>query len=285
MYPEKIVTVAHPGRPDASRAVEMLRRWAKAHNVKLWVLGLEDPLPLEPDEGTLAVSLGGDGTFLKTARLAAEYDTPILGINLGSLGFLTQTNSEALVSALDQVLAGDFHIEERLRLKAEHKGKCLSALNDVVLSRADVDDFTEVDLYGDGEFISRYPGDGVIVSTPSGSTAYALAAYGPVVCPRLQCITVTPLNAHVVSLRPLVLPAEAEIVAEMRYAGWLVVDGSKTVKLTARDRVTVCRAPHSTWVITLDRHPGFFRLMSEKLGWGRGHLPRGAAAPIVDDSR
>jgi len=275
MYPETIIAVVNRRKPEAPEALEALERWAKAHDVCLRVLSLRDPLPLEPDEGCLAVSLGGDGTFLRCAYLVADYETPILGINVGSLGFLTQTSSQQLPAALDRVLEGEYTLEERLRLEASYGDKKISALNEIVLSRRDIDGFTEVALRWDGEFLSCYPGDGVIIATPSGSTAYSLAAQGPILFPTLDCLIVTPLNVHALGLRPLVLPAEAELVAEMDYPGWLIVDGMKEAELEAGARVRLRRSPHPTRVIAFKDRPGFFKLLAEKLGWGRDHPPRG----------
>jgi len=274
MYPKKILAVVHPRRPEAPAALSELERWAKAHRVRHWAITLKEPLPVEPDEEFLAVSLGGDGTFLRCAQLVAEYETPILGVNVGSLGFLTQTSSRELTRALDQVLAGEYLLEERLRVEARCGERRVSALNEIVLSRRDVDDFTEIVLSWNGEFISRYPGDGLIVAAPSGSTAYALASQGPIIFPTLECLLITPLNVHALGLRPLILPVEAELAAEMRHPGWLIVDGMKELELESGARVLLRRSPHPTRVVALRERPGFFKLLAEKLGWGRDHPPR-----------
>lgn len=270
MFPKEILAVVNWRRSEASEAVEALKGWAKDHDVHAEVISVSEPLPLEPDEGCLAISLGGDGTFLRCAALVAEYGTPILGVNVGSLGFLTQTSSQDLIPALDRVLAGEYTLEERLRLEAEYEGKRISALNDLVLSRSDVDDFTEVELYWGKEFLSRYPGDGVIIATPSGSTAYSLAARGPVVFPTLKCLLVTPLNVHALGLCPLVLPPDVELEAKMRRPGWLIADGLKAFQLPSQARVHIRSSPHPTRIIVLQPRLGFFRLLADKLSWGRG---------------
>jgi NAD+ kinase len=275
MVPRAILAVVNRSRPEAHEAVRSLERWAEAHEVECRVLALRERLPVEPDERFLAVSLGGDGTFLRCAGLVAEHRTPVLGINVGSLGFLTQTNSRELVPALDQVLAGDYTIEERMRVEADCGGLQVSALNEIALVRTDVDDFTEIELTWRGELISRYPGDGVIIAAPSGSTAYSLAAAGPVVFPSLECFLVTPLNVHTFGLRPLILPADAQLMAEMRYPGWLLVDGMKIAKLLPEDRIEIRRSPYPTRLVVLGDGPGFFQLLAGKLCWGVG--PRRAA--------
>ncbi|OGF53267.1 MAG: hypothetical protein A2Z21_01120 [Candidatus Fraserbacteria bacterium RBG_16_55_9] len=268
MFPKKIIAVFHPHKPEVPQAVEALKRWAEAHHIGSWAIPLTEPLPVEPDEEFLAISLGGDGTFLKTAKLVAQYKTPILGINVGSLGFLTQTHSQELIPALDQVFAGEFTLEERLRLEAEYNGQRVSTLNEIVLARTDIHDFTRVDLYWDEEFISRYPGDGVIIATPSGSTAYSLAAHGPIVFPALECMLITPLNVHALGLRPLILPAQAELRAAVHFPCWLIADGIRAAELQSGSRVLIRRSAWSTRAVVLQDHPGFFDLMANKLGWG-----------------
>ena len=273
MQPAQIIAVIHQGRADAPAALDALQHWCERHDVELHTLDLHDQtLPVDPDERTLALSMGGDGTFLRTARLVAPYRTPILGINLGSLGFLTQTGTESLGQALDAVRNDRYTLERRLRLRADIGDQSTSALNDVVISRPDVDTTTAIDLYrGPDTFVGRYPGDGLIVSTPSGSTAYSLACGGPIVEPTLDCITATPLNAHRISLRPLVLSGDVDLRAELRKPGWLVLDGEKRTQLTTGDVVRIRRATPDTRMIVLSDRPGFFELLSKKLGWSWGH--------------
>jgi len=291
-FPKAILAVVYEERPGAAEAVASLRGWAKARDLPLEVVPLRAPFPKEPDEEWLAVSLGGDGTFLHCAYRVAPYGTPVLGVNLGSLGFLTQTGAQELLPALDGVLAGRFRLEERMRLRVRlddstatetkteaksHLQREWSALNEIVLARRDVDDFTEIALRWGEEEIGSYPGDGVIVATPSGSTAYSLAAHGPVLHPALEGMLVTPLNVHTLTLRPLVLPPDAstELLAEMRYPGWLLVDGMKEAELAPGDRVQIDRSPHPTRLVVLEGQRGFFSLLRGKLGWGCGPIRSG----------
>lgn len=273
MRPTQIIAVVHHGRADAPTAIEAVGGWCERHDVALRLMQLGDAeLPVEPDDGTLALSMGGDGTFLHTAQLVAAYRTPILGINLGSLGFLTQTGTESIAPALDQVWHGRIAIEPRLRLQATVRDGADSALNDVVISRPDVNTTTCIDLYRNADtFVGRYPGDGLILSTPSGTTAYSLACGGPIVDPTLASVTVTPLNAHRISLRPLVLPPDVELTAELHRSGWLVLDGEKHAKLEAGAAVRIRRAPIDTQMVVLDDRLGFFDLLSKKLGWSWGY--------------
>lgn len=272
MRPTQIIAVVHRGRTDAPEAVETLRQWCASRDVELALLNLGDAaLPVAPDDATLALSMGGDGTFLHTAHLVAAHGTPILGINLGSLGFLTQTGTASLAQALDQVWHDQFVIEPRLRLQATVNGQASTALNEVVISRPDVDTTTSIDLFrGSETFVGCYPGDGLMLSTPSGTTAYNLACGGPIVDPTLASVTVTPLNAHRFSLRPLVLPPDVELRAELHEAGWLVLDGEKHAQLDPGDAVRIRRAPEDTLMIVLDARLDFFDLLARKLGWSWG---------------
>ena len=268
MFPEQIVAVVYGRRPAAPKVAELLEKWAGENNIPCSCIDFSDELSVTPDQNWLAVSLGGDGTFLRTASLVSEYGTPILGVNVGSLGFLTQTNSDEIERALVQVCSGAFRIEERLRLHVKAGGEEVSALNEVVLSRFDVEDFTEVDLYWDSELVSRYPGDGVMIATPSGSTGYSLAAYGPILYPTVNSILITPLNVHMLGLRPVILPLEAKLRAEMRFPGHLLVDGRKVKELKAGEVIEIEKAEQPTRILIPNEHPNFFDLMADKLGWG-----------------
>ncbi len=169
-YPRAILAVVRRGRPEVTALVEALKRWASAQGVELWTISLDDPLPVDPDPAAfLAVSLGGDGTLLRCARLVAERGTPILGVNVGSLGFLAQTGAEELFKALEAIQGGHYVVEERLRVEVVFRGLTTHALNELTLTRLDVESFVEVELRWGDEPIGTYPGDGVIVATPSGS--------------------------------------------------------------------------------------------------------------------
>lgn len=268
MYPEQIIAVVYTKRAAAPAVAAELEAWCAEKNIQSWIIPHLEELPFLPDENCLAISLGGDGTFLRTAQLVAAYATPILGVNVGSLGFLTQTNSDEMLAALERVIDGKFHLEERLRLQITTGEVDVTGLNEVVLSRLDVDDFTQVDLYWGDEFISRFPGDGVIVATPSGSTAYSLAAYGTIAYPALDTLLITPLNAHALGLRPLILPANTELRGEMQQKGNLVVDGQKIIELETGDQVQIRKSEKPTRIVVPDEKPSFFALLSDKLGWG-----------------
>jgi NAD+ kinase len=221
------------------------------------------------------IVLGGDGTLLATARLLAGRPTPILAVNLGSLGFLTGVTLEDLYPLLELVLAGKQSLDTRKMLLVELKrnGQSVAryrALNDAVLNKAALARIMDFDVSIDGEFIARFKGDGLIISTPTGSTAYSLAAGGPILFPAVDAFVITPICPHTLTNRPLVIPdtCQVEVVVKAgQDVAYLTVDGQVGVDVRGEDRVTVSR---SDSVIHLIRPPerGYFEVLRSKLKWG-----------------
>ena len=221
-------------------------------------------------------TLGGDGTLLRGARFLADRSVPLLGINMGRLGFLTACSGSEFESGVRRFAAGDYITEPRMALKAVaidrqglHRGEWLS-LNDVVLHKDGFARVVKFSVLIDGEAIGTYSADGVIVSTPTGSTGYSLSAGGPVVMPTLDSIVVTPVSPHTLAMRPLVLSPECEVrlKAEDSPEDVLVtVDGQVGTRFTKGESLLVRRASHP---ILLVRFPGntFFSRLRHKLGWG-----------------
>ena len=175
----------------------------------------------------LIISLGGDGTFLSTAK--QFLDTPIVGINLGNMGFLTEIDKNDFYIKIIDILTGNFTIEERFLLETEVQGKKLYALNDMVISRGSLTRLLKMNLYFDDKFVDNYRADGIIISTPTGSTAYSLSAGGPIVDPKLDIILVSPICAHSLHHRPLVISGDTEVkfyVDEDRYM--IMADGQES---------------------------------------------------------
>ncbi len=239
------------------------------------------PLPPRLDEGSvdLLVTLGGDGTLLRGARRVTGKDIPVLGINLGHLGFLTSCSGNHLASAFDQLRAGNFTLDYRVTLDASildkngNPGESLIALNDFVVHSSVAARVSRFDLFvGEGEAndeIGSFSADGVIVSTPTGSTAYSLSAGGPIVAPGVDCILVTPVCPHTLAVRPLVLAADEHVIIRE-------VDPARDLVLTADGQEAVTLAPGSVVVIQtgkvrvpLLRFPGhtFFSTLRRKLNW------------------
>lgn len=223
------------------------------------------------------ITFGGDGTLLRGARLLAGQETPILGVNLGRVGFLTTATRESLDTALEALVAGKYQLERRQVLRAairDAEGEVRStqmSVNDIAIHKGGVARVIRVNVFIQGENVGPYSADGIIVATPTGSTAYSLSAGGPIVVPGVEAIIVTPIAAHTLAVRPLVVPATYRIVIEP-IAGWsddLLVsfDGQTGTTLAPGESVDVCRADHRVCLIRLGDE-GFFGRMRQKLHWG-----------------
>jgi len=232
---------------------------------------LEDPGQLDA-----LLTLGGDGTLLRGARVIAPHAVPILGINLGRLGFLTCCPADALPNALMRFARGDYLVESRMALRAcviDTQGRerqRWTAVNDVVLHKGGVARVVSVRVAANGETIATYAADGVVLSTPTGSTAYSLSAGGPVVYPTLETIVVTPVSAHTLAIRPVILPSSAEVTLQGEDGPeelLVTVDGQVGTTFSIGETLSVRRADGGVLII---RFPGstFFSTLRQKLGWG-----------------
>jgi len=224
----------------------------------------------------LIVVLGGDGTLLAVARALGTRERPILGVNLGTLGFLTETGRDELFPSLAAVLEGRFRVEERMRFDVsvvrdgEELGRFI-ALNDAVISNTALSRMVHLKTYADSAEVTTYHADGLIVATPTGSTAYSLSAGGPLLLPTVEAIVLTPISAHTLSQRPLVLPGtcvvEVRLVDARGGAVQLTVDGQVGRALEKEDLVRVQRCPHpARLLVPPDRNR--FEVMRTKLSWG-----------------
>jgi NAD+ kinase len=227
------------------------------------------------DWADLLVVLGGDGTLLSVARSMGTRDVPILGINLGTLGFLTEVNVEEMIPALDRVLAGDAGIETRMRLEAvvQRDGREVAryqALNDAVIAKSARSRMIDLETFADRLRVTTYHADGLIVSTPTGSTAYSLSAGGPVVQPVIGAFVLTPICPHSLNHRPIVMPADVALEVVIHDRGGevsLTVDGQEWVDLEDGDRVKVHRSPHPVSLVASPFHDRY-EIMRGKLSWG-----------------
>jgi NAD+ kinase len=223
----------------------------------------------------LAIVLGGDGTFLATARALQGRPVPILAMNLGGLGFLTVVTRDELYPALEAVLDGTYRTESRVQIEAElvrHQQRAASflALNDVVLNKAAIARVLDFDVRVDGVFISTYKSDGLIVSTPTGSTAYSLAAGGPVVAPSVGAFIITPICAHTLTNRPIVLSDMTTIEVAVKSEGepaYFTVDGQVGIEVHGEDRVRI-RKSTKTVEIVQPFNKNYFQVLRQKLKWG-----------------
>ncbi len=222
------------------------------------------------------ITLGGDGTLLRGARLLDGAPVPIVGINLGRLGFLTTCSAGELEPVLRQLSTNDYYAEARMALRATavdadgvDRDEWL-ALNDFVVHKGGFARVVRLGLSVNGDSIGTYAADGVIISTPTGSTAYSLSAGGPVVVPTVESILITPISAHALGVRPLVVPAGAKVVLDTSQSAeslLMTVDGQVGTKLIPGEQFVVRRAPDPVLIVRL-QGSSFFELMREKLGWG-----------------
>ena len=224
----------------------------------------------------LLIVLGGDGTLLSIASDAARAEVPVFGVNYGGLGFMTATPRDELESATDAVLRGDYSVSVRQLLRATVDGPQRSepltrdVLNDAVINKIDLARVVELKATVDGEMVSSFVADGLIVCTTTGSTAYSLAAGGPIVMPEVDAIVLTPISPHTLSNRPLVLPGGARVEIELVSRDLQVIltlDGQEGILLNPDDRVSVQRSPHSLRLV----RPGersYFDVLRTKLRWG-----------------
>jgi len=230
------------------------------------------------DEADLLVVFGGDGTMLRVARDIAGSTTPLLGINIGGLGFLTAVPSDEMARALARVWRGEFKYESRALI--EVTGRCQglqiheTALNDIVISRGAISRLIKLDVSVDGERVTRYHGDGLIISSPTGSTAYSLAAGGAIVLPTAEVFALTPICPHTMSNRPLILPLASIIrvqAASPAPATILSADGQAVAELGAGDAVTVRRSRSAVRLMHL-ADSSFWEALRRKLHWRGAYL-------------
>ena len=232
---ERLGMLVHPEKPEAARLARRLAEICREKGPALVPVDSRNASALA-DVDVVAV-LGGDGTILRALRLMGEKMVPVLGVNLGTMGFLAECAPEALEEAVRRLAAGDYRLEERMLLRVEREGgERALALNDVVVSRGACQRVLQADVTVDGQAAARFSGDGLVVSSPTGSTAYSLSAGGPVVVPQLDCIVLAPVCPHTFSARPMVVSGESQIEAALapRGAGgrlMLSIDGGDGIAL------------------------------------------------------
>lgn len=220
----------------------------------------------QPD---FVLALGGDGTLLAAAAQYGKKGIPLLGVNLGGLGFLTDVTLDKLPDILSALKKGRYRIEQRMVLQAILPARRLFALNDLTLSTSIPGRVVEFSATIDGEYVCRFVADGIIVASPTGSTAYSLATGGPILLPHTEGIILTPIAPHTLSVRPLVLPAESKVDIEIGRKGRaiLVADGQRTCRVANGQTIKIGKA---RYCVRLIKPPGitFFRTLEEKLKWG-----------------
>ncbi|MEW6117981.1 MAG: NAD(+)/NADH kinase [Nitrospirota bacterium] len=280
---KKIGIICKMGRPEP---VEILRGFLPWLNERGYEVFLEsrtaDMLGMQgyaseqiPGLADMVIVLGGDGTMLGVARMVGGRGIPILGINLGGLGFITEIGRDEIFSAVEKVLAGDCSVEERIMLAAfvhrqERQIADFVVLNDVVINKGALARIIELETYVNNFYVSTFRADGLIVATPTGSTAYSLSAGGPILYPTLNSIVMTPICPHTLTNRPIVLPDDSVIEVIMRSESedvQLTLDGQVGFSLQKGDKVAIRKSGFTTKLL-IPRERDYFQVLREKLKWG-----------------
>jgi len=221
----------------------------------------------------IIISIGGDGTFLEAARMSYRMNIPLLGVNLGSLGFLTDVDKNEISKAIQYLAEGNYNIEERMMIDAKviRKNKAIgegTALNDVVISSGAISRILHVELFVNDEFVDRYPGDGLIIATPTGSTAYSLSAGGPIVEPDMDVFILTPICAHLLYTRSYVAGTDRVIRARIdeneNYRATVTIDGKMAYEVRGGDEVIVSKSPYSVKLVKI-KAKNFFSILRKKM--------------------
>jgi NAD+ kinase len=282
---QRVGIVAKPDAGGARQVVARLLRWVQGRGLSAVVD--KETASLVPDLAPTAlgraelpahadfiVVLGGDGTLLSVARSVGDLGLPILGVNLGGLGFLTAMTLDEMIPALEAFLAGRLVIEDRMMLAARVRregrdARELFALNDVVIMKSAMSRIIDLSVSVDGQPATAYRADGLIISTPTGSTAYSLSAGGPILFPTMEAVVLTPICSHTLTNRPIVLPADRPVEVKLltNQEVMLTLDGQVGVGLLEDDTVEVARAAARVRLVRLPQKH-FFEVLRTKLKWG-----------------
>jgi NAD+ kinase len=288
---KRIGLVLKPHQPTALKTICELTQWLTERGIEL-VGGPEiereriehatgcSVREVAPEklahEVDLALVLGGDGTMIATARLIGDTELPVLGVNFGGLGYLAEFRFEELFTALESILRGDYRLDKRVMLAVElSRGDEVitrnRVLNDVVINKSALARIIEIEASFNQQFVNSFRADGLIVSTPTGSTAYNLSAGGPVIFPSMNAVVITPICPFTLSNRPIVVPDDAEIELRLKTENEdvaLTLDGQVGCALQVEDRVRI-RKSHTTFNLVQPANRNYFDVLRDKLRWGR----------------
>jgi NAD+ kinase len=272
----RVLIVVNPRKDHVSTVVDAVESFVRARGGETVRMDFAARIPAEDLDGLdLAVSLGGDGTLLSCARLVADRGVPILAVNLGGIGFITEVGRDELINACEDFAAGATSFSERLMLTVSvHRDSAevasFTGLNDAVVSTTGISRMIHLKVRLSDTPVGRYRADGVIVATPTGSTAYSMAAGGPIVYPEMEAFILTPICPFTLGNRPTVVPAaerlEIEVEENQKTGVALTVDGQETVPLRPGDRVAIQRAARKALIVR-SRRRGFYEVLRTKLNW------------------
>lgn len=286
----RIGVLLKPHHPEAAQTVCRLVEWLGARNIVPVVGPRVEELNLTSEAGCviemmehermaesvdMIVVLGGDGTMIATARMLGDHEKPVLGINFGTLGYLAEFRVEEMIPALESILDGNYDLDRRMMVSARlYRGDEQKAhervLNDVVISKSALARIIEIDTRINGKFVNRFRADGLIVSTPTGSTAYNLSAGGPIIYPSMNAVVITPICPHTLSNRPIVVPDDVEIELVLKTPKEdvaLTLDGQVGISLEVEDRVVITKS-RTAFNLMQPINRNYFEVLRGKLRWG-----------------
>lgn len=276
----KVGIIVNPQKSAASQVIKRILRALEKKGVGYLVeksgaveLGIKEKISSVQkivDNCQLIIALGGDGTLLKTARLVGSKAIPIMGVNLGGLGFLTEFGQEEVEKAIDDYLKKNCREEERMVLAGSFKDEEFYALNDFSINMGESARVLEIILYTQGNYITQFVGDGVVIATPTGSTAYSLAAGGPIFFPIMEAILVTPISPHALSCRPLIIPADETLTVKLKKdspSGILMIDGQERRPILSQESVTFKKAPYKVRLVA-PKGKSYYEILRHKMKWG-----------------
>lgn len=276
----KLGVIANINRPDACSVITRVVTWCRENQQEYYLTDdlaeiCEGNLPLVPRDEIVKkcnfiLAMGGDGTMLAAARLVGPSEVPILGINIGSLGFLTEQTPADLESSLRRVRNGNFKLEKRIALEASFDGNKYFALNDIVIDKGEVSRMISLSLTANGDYICSYNADGLIISSPTGSTAYSLAVGGPILNPKMEAMIASPIAPHSLASRPLIFPRDdiLDIKIEQSHGyAIMTADGQVDTKLPTGSTLSIRIADHAVRLIRFPEN-SFYSVLRSKLHWG-----------------
>lgn len=286
--PKTFAIWANLDKKESSLLLVSILDWAKQNNLEVFLPSSFEKISeitknfnfsyFKEDESVPSVdfflSLGGDGTLLSAVRNAREKSIPVLGVHLGELGFLSITTPDNIISKLNAILKGNYSIEERIVLNAKisNSEKIYFATNDLVIQNQNSYRITSLSFRVNDQEVGQYKSDGIIVSTPTGSTAYSLSAGGPIVQPDVFSILVTPIAPHSLTSRPLVLPSNVKITFDFQGSSEtslnLICDGQQIIHFSKNETITIVKSSNNLKFITFDDYD-YYEILRKKMGWGK----------------
>lgn len=276
---QRVGIIANTGKESAAEDSLKLGTWLAQRGVGVVyeenvarVLGGVEGVPGVdlPGLSDMIVVFGGDGTLLRAARIVQGHTIPILGINLGAFGFMTVVNLHEMFDTMELILKGDYGTSKRMMLDAAIKEHHFSALNDAVINRGNLSRMVNLETFVDDRYLATFKADGLIISTPTGSTAYSLSTGGPIVFPEVDSMIITPICPHTLTNRPIVVPSEATVTVVLfsREEGATVtLDGQDSLVIQSGDTVTIKKSEHSVDLF-VSPNRDYMQVLRGKLGWG-----------------